>query len=330
MTGPLLTFLALSCVIILAGLMLARFADELGEQLGFERTISGVLLLATATSLPELAVSAHAAMIPAPDLAVGDMLGSCLFNLLILAVLDMFHQKHGSMFSRTAAAHALSATASIALCAIVIVFVLVDLPWFPIRVGPGSVFIALGYIASMRLIYFDQHFGRAVSEKKPKPADAESPSLAWVLGGYLVATAIILVTAPALARTSDQLATVTGLGGTFVGTVFVALATSLPEVSTTFQALRMGAGDLAIGNILGSNCFNILAIAGVDLFFAGDLLASISDVHAVTAACAIIATSAGTLGLLFRAEKRLWIIEPDALLVILLIVASLVLVYVAG
>ncbi len=328
MAGLIGTFLGLCVVIILAGTFLARFADELGERLGFDRTVSGLLLLAVATSLPEVAVSAHAAMLPAVDLAVGDMLGSCLFNLLILAVLDLVTRNGGKMFSRAAAAHALSATASIALAATVIVFLVIDLPWPLQWLGPGSLCIAVAYVFSVRLIYFDQHFSRAIADIEPA-GDGPGMSLGRLIAGYSVTTGVILVTAPGLARTADELAVVTGLGGTFVGTVFVALATSLPEVSTTLQAVRMGAHDLAVGNILGSNCFNILALAIVDLFYAGNLLQAASGVHAATAAAVILVTAATTMGLLFRAEKRLWVLEPDALLVVLLILASFTALYFA-
>ena len=126
---------------------------------------------------------------------------------------------------------------------------------------------------------------------------------------------------------ADELADVSQLGGTFVGTVFVALVTSLPEISTTLAAVRMKAYDLAVGNILGSNAFNMATLFGVDLFYSGPLLSSVSDTHAVTAAAVIIVTAVLIMGLLYRAEKRYWIIEPDAGLVFLLVVAAFAVVY---
>ncbi len=323
MTTLLIQFGVLTIVIVAAGSFLARFADQLGDRLGLSRSMAGVLLLAVATSLPEMAVSCHAAMIPAIDLAVGDLFGSCLFNLLILAVLDLVTKTRGKMLSRSAAAHALSATSGILLTAVALVFMLVDLPISLGRVGVGSTVVLVFYLASVRLIYFDQRFERAV-----EGSTVESDAPLWkVAGGYVLATVVILSTAPMLAETANELADVTGLGGTFIGTTLVALATSLPEISTTWAAIRMGASELAIGNILGSNSFNIVILFVVDLFSAEPLLASVSSTHALTAAAVIVTTSIASLGMLYRAEKRYWVIEPDAVAVILVVFAALAMVY---
>ncbi|MBT4865036.1 MAG: sodium:calcium antiporter [Planctomycetaceae bacterium] len=325
-------FVGLSLAIVIAGSFLARDADRIGELTGLGRTLTGIVLLAAATSLPELVVGCQAALIDAPNLAVGDLLGSCLFNLLILAVLDLTHRERGRMLSRSAAAHALSATASIVLTAIVLMALLVDVPWPIQRVSAGSVAILVAYLMSLRLVYFDEQTVRqaiadvAVASEEERAA---TKSLRRAAIGFVAATIVILFAAPRLATTANELADVSGLGGTIVGTIFVALVTSLPEVSTTVAAVRMRAFDMAVGNILGSNAFNIVTLVAVDLFYPAPLLAAanISATHALTAAAVILVTAVVAMGLLYRAEKRYWIVEPDALLVILLIVGSFCLVY---
>lgn len=325
MASLLIQFALLTAVIVVGGSFLARFADQLGDRLGLSRSMAGILLLAVATSLPEMAVSCHAAMIPSLDLAVGDLFGSCLFNLLILAVLDLVTKTRGSMLARSAAAHALSATSSILLTAVALVFLLVDLPISLGRVGMGSTAVLVFYLVSVRLIYFDQRFERAV-----EAPSIESDQPFWkIVTGYMIATLVILSTAPMLAETANELALVTGLGATFIGTTLVALATSLPEISTTWAAIRMGAPELAIGNILGSNSFNIVILFAVDLCSEAPLLASVSDTHALTAAFVIVITAIASLGMLYRAEKRYWVIEPDAVAVILAVFAALAMVYAA-
>lgn len=324
MTGLLAQFIVLAGVIVVAGTYLAKSADLLGERTGMGRSMAGLVFLAIATSLPELTVDCSAAMIPAPDLAVGDILGSCLFNLLILAVLDLATTTRGRMLSRSAAAHALSATASILLTAFTLLFLLVDFPWPFHALGPGSIVIVITYALCVRLIYFDQQFEHG--DTTPEVSAGETP-LRRILATYVAATLVIFAAAPWLARTADQLAQLTGLGGTFVGTTLVALSTSLPEASTTRAAIRMNAPDLAIGNILGSNSFNIVILFAVDLFYDGPLLASVSETHAITAVAVVLVTAVATMGMLYRAEKRLWLIEPDAFVVILFVVGALWLVY---
>ena len=264
--------LLLAAIIIFAGTFLAKFADDLGEQLNMGRSLTGMLLLASATSLPELAVDSFAVMLPVdpsvaatqsdspPDLAVGDIMGSCLFNLMILAVLDLFSKTRGRLFSQADAAHALSASVSVFLICVVSLFIVIDVSWPLPRIGPGSFLLMVGYLGCVRLIFVDHKVSQAVITEESMPEVHYTFRTALI--GYLAMTAIILMTAPALASTADELAVKTGLGRTFVGTVFVAIATSLPEVSTTYQAVRMGAYDLAIGNIFGSNAFNLLILGG--------------------------------------------------------------------
>ena len=329
MTMLLLQFIGAALTIFVAGTFLTRYADAIGERTGLGRTLAGIVLLAAATSLPELAVDCNLARMGLPDLALGDLLGSSLFNLLILAILDITHRGTTRMLSRTAAAHALSATMSIAMTAIALVFLLTQIPWTLGGVGPGPILLGVFYVLGLRLVYFDQHYaveqqGESVTEHV---AGQTLPSLPWAISGYIGATLVILLAAPTLASAAEGIADATGLGGTFVGTTLVALSTSLPEFVTTFAAIRLRAYDLAVGNIFGSNAFNMVILLPVDSFYNGSLLASASPTHAVTAACVILVTSVAVAGLLYRPEKRFWIIEPDAALVILLVLASLGLVY---
>jgi cation:H+ antiporter len=288
----------------------------------------GSILIAGATSLPELAIDINAVRMGAPDLAVGDLVGSSLFNLLILAILDLTRYSRGQMLSKRSAAHALSAGTSVALTAIVAIFIFLgpklgDATF--LRLGPGSYVLIAAYFIGIRIIYFGQ-------QRNAKPADApEEATLPWLrkLGlkgaiiGYIAAAAAILTAAPFLAHAAEDLAERSGLGGTFFGTTFVALCTSLPEVVTTFSAVRMKAFDLALGNIFGSNCFNMLIFVPLDLVDDGSLLATAQPTHVYTALCVIVVTSVVILGQLFRVEKRKHFLEPDAWLAIALILASL-------
>lgn len=341
MVALLLEFVGLASVIVVAGSFLTKYADALGERLKLGRTLAGLVLLAAATSLPELAVDCSAALIPAPDIAVGDLFGSCLFNLLILAVLDLTFRPRGGMLSRTAAAHALSATMSVVLVGLAVLSLLLKVDWELLRLSPGVLAIGVVYLLGLRLVYFDQQFATLQIERHSAVAAAAEGvpvavvgvelhphmSLSRAIMGYLAATAAILAAAPLLAQTADSLAEATRLGGTFVGTTLVAVTTSLPEIVTTLAAVRMGAFDLAIGNIFGSNSFNMFILVAVDLFYDGPLLANVSATHSITAVSVMLVSSVATLGLLYRAEKRYWILEPDAALIVVMVLGALGLVY---
>lgn len=328
-------FVALAAVIVVAGSFLTRYADAIAEATGWGRLLIGSVLLAGATSLPELTVDVTAVRMNLPDLAVGDLLGSSLMNLLILAVLDLTHHSRGKMLSRTAAAHALSGLLSIALTAVVGLGLLTAsraASWALLGVHASVWLVALGYVLGVRLTFLDQRISlRTAVEAHVAVEKVYDGRPLWrsVLG-FAAAAVAILVTGPFLAESAGRIAELSGLGDTFVGTTFVALSTSLPELVTSLAAVRIGAFDLAVGNVFGSNAFNMLLFFPLDLLYPGTLFASVGPLHAISCLAAIVATSVVIMGQLYQSESRVRFIEPDACLVILLIIAALAIVYAAG
>lgn len=324
MSTLIITFIVLAAIIVAAGVVLARCGDQIAELTGLGRSLVGLVLLATATSLPEFTVAWNSVRIGAIDLTIGDVLGSSLINLLILAVIDLTSRQRGKMLSHMAAAHALSATASLLLTSIVTLFLVLDVKWTLWRMGPGTVAVVVAYLFTLRLVYFDQQV--ALSMQPPAEEHVRRPWWPYA-AGFLGAAAVVLLAGPRLAHTADELAALSGLGRTFFGTVFVASVTSLPEIVTTVEAVRLGARDLAIGNIFGSNAFNMIVPALGDLASGQPILSMAADTHLITAVAVILVTAVATMGLLYRAEKRYWIIEPDSALVLLLVFGALGLVF---
>ncbi len=130
-----------------------------------------------------------------------------------------------------------------------------------------------------------------------------------------------------MAESAEKLATQSGLGNTFMGSTLVAFCTSLPELVATLTAVLIGAFDLAIGNIYGSNAFTIVILLPLAYFCRGALLAVVSPTHAVTCLAVILITSIALMGQLYQVESRIRFLEPDAWLVILLVIGSLALVF---
>lgn len=332
MTIAILQFLVTAAVIIAAGTVLTRCADAIADLTKMGRLLVGSILLAGATSLPELTVDINAVRLGMPDLAVGDLVGSSLFNLLILAIIDMTHRARGYMLSRMAAAHALSGAASVVLAGAAATFILVShrFPEFSVGgVGIGSLVIATIYLFAVRLVFLDQ----TISAKQPEShgkdvlVPAGHLSLPTAIIGFVLSAAVIVFAGPFMAEAAGTLADLSGLGKTFVGSTLVAFSTSLPELVATITAVRMGAFDLAIGNIYGSNAFNMMLLLPLDIASPGSLLAVVSETHAITCLCTVMITSVAVMGQLYHAEKRIRFIEPDALLVILLVILSLMLIY---
>lgn len=330
-------FLALATVVALAGTFLARSADQIAEITRLGRLLIGSVLLAAATSLPELTVDLAAVRQGMPDLAAGDLFGSSVMNLLILAVLDLAHRSGGKMLSREAAAHALSAILSIALTALAGMAIL-SAPRLPgvsfLGIGIWSWGILVAYLLGVRMIYLNQRVSAravadaaAAAEPVGENKQTEQMPLWKPVVVFLVAALVLFLTGPRLARTAGHLADLSGLGKTFVGTTLVAICTSLPELVASITALRMKAFDLVIGNVFGSNAFNMILFLPLDAAHPGSLFADISPSHAVTSLAVILATAVAALGQLYHVEKRRRIIEPDALLMLFILGGALILVY---
>lgn len=327
MTVLYLQFLVLATIVAGAGTALARAADLIADATGFGRLLIGSVLLAAATSLPELAVDVAAVRAGHVDLATGDLLGSSLMNLLLLAGIDLCNRNGRRMLSREAASHALSAALAIAVtgltgCAILTAGRLPAVGFFGI--GGWSWAILGAYLLGARMVFIDQRLSARLA---PDLTPTERRGIAGPAAMFLLAATVLVMAGPQLAAVATELADRSGLGGTFVGTTLVALTTSLPELVASMAAVRLGALDLAIGNVFGSNAFNMIMFVPLDAVCPGSLFQSVSSAHAVTAFAVIVATAITILGQLYHAERRLPIIEPDALLVILVIGGALTLVF---
>jgi len=340
MTELILQFLLLAALVAAAGTFLALSADRIAEITRLGRLLVGSLLLAGATSLPELSVDISAIRKGLADLAVGDLLGSSLMNLLILAVLDLAVRSRGGMLSRQAASHALSGTLSIGLTAIVGLAVLTagKLPAFTVlNVGGWSMAVVIAYALGARMIFINQRIAARAAADAAEAAAVEHPQPETAPHGwaglwkpaavFLLATAVLIVAGPRLAETAGELADRSGLGRTFVGTTLVAVATSLPELVASITAIRVGAFDLVVGNVFGSNAFNMVLFAPLDAVHDGPLFAAANPAHAASAFAVILATVIAVLGQLYSLEHRKRIVEPDAVLMLIVLAGAFLLVF---
>lgn len=318
-------FLASAVVIIIAGTFLTKFTDRISELTGLGRMLLGAILLAAATSVPELMVDLKAIREGLPDLATGDLLGSSLFNLLILATLDF---SFPSEFRRTAFSplflhHGLSAALSILLTGLVGAGIAAKFSFSFLGAGVFAWILPLVYLWGIRLIYKNAAEEQGTSARKDFLKNREFYVSTF---GYLAAAVTIFLVAPYIVESAEILSEVTGLGHTFTGTVFLALVTSLPELISTLTAFRIGAPDLAIGNIFGSNAFNMLMFLPLDLAHPETLFHTVNMSHVVTAFSVITVTSLAVMGQLYRRRKSS-LREPTSEIIVVVILLSLFLMY---
>jgi len=298
-------------LVIIVGSQLSQGADVLAEKTGLGRTWVGAILLAGATSLPELATGISAVVVfNAPDLAVGGVLGSCLLNLLILVMIDMFTGPQ-PLLRQVQISHGLAAGLSCVMLGVAAGGMLLiaagnDLTlggW----VGIPSIMLLLIYGLSARLIARFEVRRRAEfleQEAERFQYDHIKPSQAYLT--FVLLAIAIVVLGVWLAALGDRIAVVTGLGQSFVGALILAAATSLPEVVASLAAIRLNALDLAVSNVFGSNLANLAILGIYDLvYLRGNLLIEVNHtVHIFTAIVAIVMTAITLVGLIYRAAQR--------------------------
>jgi cation:H+ antiporter len=142
---------------------------------------------------------------------------------------------------------------------------------------------------------------------------------------YAAAAAVVVVAGVWLPFVTADVAALLGWHQGFAGTVLTALVTTLPELVVTLSALRLGAIDMAVGSLLGSNLFNMALLAVDDVVYApGPLLAAVSPAHLVTAMLAMTMTGTALIALYYRSRQR-WLRHGDwpSLLLAVLYVASI-------
>jgi cation:H+ antiporter len=302
-------FAACVVVIAFAGVRLSRYGDAIADKTGLGGTWVGVIMLASVTSLPELVTGVSSVtMANVPDIAVGDILGSCVFNLVIIVVLDTMHRQ-GSVYCRASQGHILSAAFGVVLVGFAGFSILLSSYGFEPSIAHVGIytpiFIVL-YLVAMRTVFRyekSQVAKFAVLEEDQYPA----LSLRQVIIRYVAAALAVVVAGSFLPYIGEDMAIQMGWHESFVGTLFVAFATSLPEVVVTVAALKIGAVDMAIGNLFGSNLFNIAILAVDDLLYVtGPLFGNVSTMHAVSALSAVMMTGVAIVGLFYRSESRVF------------------------
>lgn len=330
--SPWLVFLLSAAAVIAAGSRLSRDGDTIAEGTGLGGAWVGAILVAGATSLPELATDVYAVRAGDVNLAVGDLFGSCMANMLILGVADLLHTKV-QVLTRVAINQVLVGVLALALLALATLGVVAHVPVALLGVGWSAWAIGVGYVAGMRLLHLNRGEPpfQAAEEAEASAAEARRTSLRKAAMGFALSALVILFAARHLASSAGEIAALLGLSSGFVGVVLVALTTSLPEVTVSFAAVRSGSYDLAVGNLLGSNCFNIAILFVLDVIDGpGALLGRVSPSLAVSAVFAMLLICQALIGILNRSERRIWRLEPDAALLTLTYFGGLYLTYRAG
>jgi len=309
-------FIACTAIILYSGTKLAKYGDVIAEKTGLGKTWIGVVLLAATTSLPELITGISSVLFfDVPDIAMGNVLGACMVNLLMIAVLDVV----GGSLPISARAHqgqVLTAAFGIVLLGLVILSMAsgIMMPSFA-WIGLYSLVIIMTYLVAMRMVFlYEQKRITEFVQEMAVEVQYKEISKQESYTKYGINAVLLIAVATYLPSVGERIAQTTGLGETFVGTIFISVSTTLPETVVSLAALKIGAVDMAFGNIFGSNIFNIMILAIDDIVYTkGPLFSFVSANHMVSAMAAITMSAIAIIGLTYRTSKKPFLFAWDAL-----------------
>jgi cation:H+ antiporter len=320
-------FLLSSGVVAAAGIRLARDGDDIADATGLGGLWVGAILVAGATSLPELSTDISAVHQGNPGLAVGDLFGSSMANLAILAVADLAVRKT-RILTRVAINQTLVGVLAICLTAIAAAGIVAPTEESILGVAWPAAAIGFAYIVGMRVLNDNRPAPPFRTPEQIAAARKVARPLRRSLAGFAVSALVILLAAPFLASSAASVAEQLGVSSGFVGLLLLAITTSLPEVAVSLEAVRARSYDLAVGNLLGSNCFNMAALVVLDMVDGpGSLLGRADTTLLLGALFGMLMCGIALLDILNKAEKRSWAVEPAPAFMLLTYLVGLFLSY---
>ena len=304
-----IVFVFSAAVILAAAVSLALSGDKIGSHSRLGRLWVGSILLAGATSLPELVTSITAVRIDAPSLSWGNILGANMLNMATLSVmLAIFLKTNFSVIQQRE--QLIVGSLAIGLTVIAVVSSSLDIETKISVVSPAS-----GCIIILFLLYF------ILTQRTKQPSELTSMGAAnsdsypltqtWI---WFTCSAIgILISAPYLASSAQAISHYSGLSENFIGVLGLAIVTTLPELTTTATALKIKAYDLGISNMLGTNAINIVILAIADAFYSdGSLFSKIDNSNIATGVTSILLTVLMILALYQTRDGRKTIVNINA------------------
>lgn len=341
----ILIFLLSAGATWLAGSRIALYADAIADRFHLGQAFAGLILLALATQLPEVATTVTAAAYGNASLAVSNLFGSVLTNAVLIAVVDFLFMRNALTFFTPKPVVALQGMFVIILLALTLSGMIVGEVLVVFQVGLWSFVLFVLYILG---VYLSNRYeksegeqwqavstpgeeeqareqaGREGSREKAQQMRETTPTNRLVLF-FGVGALLILAAGFFLARTGDVIAQQTGLGASFFGAVVLALATSLPELSTSASAVKVGNYSMAVSNLFGSNAVLFALIFIDDIAYRdGPILHSLTAPAMFSLTMGIVVMTVFLVGMVERRNTVVLKMGLDSLAVVVLYLLSLV------
>jgi len=323
-------------IIWYAGIKLSDTTDVLAHRLGLGEALGGLILLAIATNLPEIAITVSAAWRGNLGIAIGNLLGGIGVQTLVLVALDAFGGRGRRPLTYRAASLSLALEGTLVVAVLILAIMASRLPESLIvaRVAPGGLAITLVWVLGIWLIGrarsdLPWHAGNTTAEVQSRPqghsrarksqeAGAGGMTTARAATLFAFAALATLVCGVALEMSGDAIAGQIGMSGVLFGATVLAAATSLPELSTGLASVRLGDDRLAISDIFGGNAFLPVLFLVATMISGRAALPQAQDSDVYLAGLGVLLTCVYIAGLIFRPQRRVLGMGIDSLAVLVL------------
>jgi cation:H+ antiporter len=337
----LLIFVAGAAAIWVAGIQLSNQTDVLSERLHLGAALGGLIMLAIATNLPEIAITVSAALSGNVGVAVGNILGGIAIQTVVLVGLDVFgvRGRHPLTYRAASLVLVLEAGLVVAILAVVVAGSQLPSDLIVARVAPAGALIAVLWVAGLLLLQragtsLPWHESGEAPDNQGKPrghsrttteqhATATGVSTARAATVFTAAALVTLIAGVVLERSGDAIAGDIGLSGVLFGATVLAAATSLPELSTGLTSVRSGDYQLAMSDIFGGNAFLPVLFLVAGLLSGQAVLPQAQSSDIYLTALGVLLTLVYLGGLVFRPQRRIARMGVDSLAVLVLYTVGL-------
>lgn len=349
----LVVFIVGAVAVWIAGIQLSTSTDQLAQQFGFGQAFGGLIFLAVATNLPEMAITATAGLTHNLDIATGNLLGGIAIQTVVLVFLDVFGVGAKGPFSSRASSLILVLEGLLVIVVLIVSIMGTQLPSWVIfaRLTPASLLMPVAWLVGLWLIkkarndlpwqnkghappLEDEQESKTGSQNKKAGASSkkdEKKGNAHKHGAgttrtiivFAIACAVTLVAGAALEMSGDAISNKINLNSVIFGATFLAAATALPEVSTGFESVKIGDYEMAFSDIFGGNAFLPVLFLLAELLSGQSVLARAQHSDIYLGALGILVTSFYIYGLIFRPRRQVLRMGIDSLLVLILYVIGI-------
>ena len=328
-------FIVGAAAIWFAGIQLSNMTDVLDSRFNLGQALGGIIILAIATNLPEIAIVVSASLAHNVGIAIGNILGGIAIQTVVLVVLDGFGLRRKNALSYEAASLQLVLEGVLVIAVLVVAIMGTQLPQSVTfaRLAPGDILIVILWLVGVRLINKArndlpwQEKGRAPGTSQPQENEDQKKLEQWSTARVLivlgVAALVTLIAGVVLEESGNAIANHIGLSGVLFGSTVLAVATSLPEVATGLAAVKIGDYDLAFSDIFGGNAFLPALFLAATLLSGQSVLSQAKNSDIYLASLGALLTAVYIYGLIFRPKRQIVYLGIDSFVVLILYIIGI-------